>query len=217
MQKLIAWLEDTHIRRLPIRDRAPLIHAPFTPALHDYLVQLNAPAIVLPPNVKDEVSDVRLLHPALAWLVDLALNLHYSDDADYYNEPVDPWDGLCVPVVKGANSSPEVKEATANLLKILNIEDPPESPEDGLNIAADIIEHLTADTPTTVGEVPSLDDIPLGFSTNDPLVDRVVKIMRVLHIRQLHDLQDDINDIIADMQAITADPKTNSKLGKIGR
>lgn len=214
---MVAWLEDTHIRRLLIKDRAPLIHAPFSPALRDYLVQLDAPNIVLPPETHDEVSDVRLLHPALAWLVDLALNLHYADDAHYYNEPVDPWDGLCVPIVNGANSSSEVKQATANLLKVLNIEDLPDSPEEGLNVAADIIEHLTADTFSNVKEVPSLTDIPLGFSTNDPLVDRVATIMRLLHVRQLHELQGEINDMIADMQLITADPKTNSKLGKVGR
>lgn len=62
-----------------------------------------------------------------------------------------------------------------------------------------------------------LDELPLGFTTGDEAVDRFAKIVRVLHVRQLRELQDEINDAVARMQQVTANPKTDVKLGKVGR
>lgn len=218
IQKLIAWLEDTHIRRLPVADRTPLYHSPFIPAVRQYLNQLDAPTRVIPALTTDVAPKENVLLPSLAWLVDLALNLRYSDDAAFFNEPVDPWDGLCVPVISDAAHSPDVQRATTDLLRTLGIDTVPESPDDGLCVAADAVEYLTSDIPDITNvAVPTVDTISLGFSTGDEVVDRAATIMRILHVRQLRDLQSEINDLIADMQAVTADPKTNSKLGKVGR
>lgn len=43
------------------------------------------------------------------------------------------------------------------------------------------------------------------------------KIVRLLHLKELRDLQTKINAAIVAVQAITADPKTDSRLGKVGR
>ena len=43
------------------------------------------------------------------------------------------------------------------------------------------------------------------------------KILRLLHIKELRDLQTKINETIASIQSITANPKTDSSLGRVGR
>lgn len=174
-----------------------------------------------------------MLNAPVAWLVDLALNLHYADHAHSYNEPVDPWHGRCLPVVDGAARSPTVAQALAGLLRTLHLPDDGAllpSPVDGALVAADIVRHIVSDVATTTAAAASdaqrddprndchvqVDQVPLGFSTGDDGTDRIATIMRLLHVRQLRSLQDDINNIIADMQALTANPQTNSKLGKVG-
>lgn len=184
-------------------------------SLRNYLHVLSAPKIVI-PSTADQIPQ------SVGWLVDLALHLHYTDSAASYNEPVDPWHGLCVPTVPDSVNDPAVKDASVRLLEALGVE-LPVSPlkdvpaDDGLCVAADIVEHLVKIPYGLEIDVPPIDEIPLGFGTGDPVVDKTAKIMRALHVRQLRQVQDEINHVIADMQALTADPKTNSKLGKVGR
>jgi len=82
-----------------------------------------------------------------------------------------------------------------------------------------------------------LEDIDLGFKTKglnerkdsvvverkklfffflDTTVDTAAKILRLLHIKELRDLQTRINETIVSVQSITANPKTDTKLGKVG-
>jgi RLL motif-containing protein 1 len=42
-------------------------------------------------------------------------------------------------------------------------------------------------------------------------------VLRLLYIRELRDLQNSANEAIVAVQALTADPKTDTKLGKVGR
>uniref|UniRef100_A0A915IFW4 RNA transcription, translation and transport factor protein n=1 Tax=Romanomermis culicivorax TaxID=13658 RepID=A0A915IFW4_ROMCU len=64
--------------------------------------------------------------------------------------------------------------------------------------------------------VIQLDDFESGIDAGDFVLNRAVKILRLLHVRELRDLQTKINETIVDLQNITADPKTDEKLGKIG-
>lgn len=173
-------------------------------------------------DVDGTYADVNRLRRTAGWLVDLALTLHYSDKASFYNEPVDPWEGRCVPVIEGASKDPQVAKAVERLSQTVGIDTSSlEDPSDGVSVVADIAEFLVqqkeSGTPVDVSSLPSLEDIPLGFKTGEPAVDRAATVMRLLHVRQLRALQNDINDLIGDMQALTANPKTNSKLGKVGR
>nr|ACO15377.1 C14orf166 [Caligus clemensi] len=51
----------------------------------------------------------------------------------------------------------------------------------------------------------------------DPVVLSSAKVLRLLHISSLRDLQNNINQVIVRIQGITADPKTDTSLGKVGR
>ena len=57
----------------------------------------------------------------------------------------------------------------------------------------------------------------LYFIVTDYILDEAAKILRLLHISELRDLQTKINEAIVAVQAITADPKTDQRLGKVGR
>lgn len=56
----------------------------------------------------------------------------------------------------------------------------------------------------------------LAFYLSDSAVNEAAKILRLLHISQLRELQTRINEAIVAVQAITADPKTDQSLGRLG-
>jgi len=57
----------------------------------------------------------------------------------------------------------------------------------------------------------------LGFQTGDKQLDRGATVLRLLYIDDLRTLQTQVNEIVATLQDFTANPKTDSKLGKVGR
>lgn len=215
LQKLTCWLEDTRIRRREVSKRGDLRTNAFLPALGAYLRELDAPFV--PP------SDDQKIPEAVTWLVDIALRLHFDDREQLYNVPYDPWEGRCVPVVSGAADDSLVAERVLDMLRCLQVDAIPPSSVDGLKVIADIAtDRLSSDQlmePMDMDEEGSmsLDDLPLGFSTGDAAVDQVAKVLRILHIRELRRLQNRVNAAIAAMQTVTANPKTDAKLGKVGR
>ena len=50
----------------------------------------------------------------------------------------------------------------------------------------------------------------------DPVLNEAAKVLRLLHVAELRDLQTKINEIIVAVQKLTADPKTDQRLGKVG-
>lgn len=55
------------------------------------------------------------------------------------------------------------------------------------------------------------------ISPNDPALDLPMRILRLLQIQSLRQLQTHINETIVAVQNLTANPKTDTKLGKVGR
>lgn len=62
----------------------------------------------------------------------------------------------------------------------------------------------------------SIEQMPLGFDSGDKIINEAAKILRLLYIQDLRTLQTKINETIVGVQSFVADPKTDSKLGKIG-
>ena len=59
---------------------------------------------------------------------------------------------------------------------------------------------------------------PLGFETGGgEALDAAARVLRMLHVRRLRELQDGVNRAIVAMQEYTANPKTDSRLGRVGR
>lgn len=49
------------------------------------------------------------------------------------------------------------------------------------------------------------------------MLNHAAKVLRLLYVQDLRDLQTRINEAIVAVQAITANPKTDTRLGKVGR
>jgi RLL motif-containing protein 1 len=62
-----------------------------------------------------------------------------------------------------------------------------------------------------------ISEFPLGFDTGDASVNKVALVLKMMYISDLRDLQNDLNGLISLGQEYTANPKTNTKLGKVGR
>ena len=58
--------------------------------------------------------------------------------------------------------------------------------------------------------------MPIKTNIKDPVLNKSAKLIRLLYINDLRELQTDVNKIIADVQSITANPKTDTTLGKVG-
>ena len=54
------------------------------------------------------------------------------------------------------------------------------------------------------------------FHLSDNVINEAAKILRLLYIKDLRILQTKINEIIVSVQNITANPKTDTSLGKVG-
>jgi len=44
-----------------------------------------------------------------------------------------------------------------------------------------------------------------------------LSVLRMLYVADLRELQDAVNEILVEVQSYTADPKTDSSLGVVGR
>jgi RLL motif-containing protein 1 len=60
-------------------------------------------------------------------------------------------------------------------------------------------------------------DVDLGFDTGDYVLNQAAKILHLLYIHNLRDLQTRINECVVAVQSVTANPKTDTKLGKVGK
>ncbi len=78
-----------------------------------------------------------------------------------------------------------------------------------------------ARSPGGGGEAPSaatvLSDLPLGFSTGDQVVDIAATVLRMLYIKDMRELQDQVDAAIVKMQEFTAEPKTDATMRREGR
>ncbi|KAJ8974968.1 hypothetical protein NQ317_004805 [Molorchus minor] len=59
-------------------------------------------------------------------------------------------------------------------------------------------------------------DADLGIDLHDPVLNEAAKILRLIYIHDLRDLQTKANELIVAVQNVTANPKTDTRLGKVG-
>ena len=67
------------------------------------------------------------------------------------------------------------------------------------------------------GGVPiEFEELVSGFDFEDKNLNYAASVLRYLFIRDLRELQTKINECIVQVQALTANPVTDTKLGKVG-
>ncbi|XP_078675740.1 RNA transcription, translation and transport factor protein-like isoform X2 [Branchiostoma floridae x Branchiostoma belcheri] len=191
-RNMIVWLEDQKVRHYKIEDRANLRNiqsADWPTAFKQYLEELACPV-----NHGDKSA-------VMDWLLGYAVRLEYGDNA----------------------SSADFRAGVASLAQLLQI---PQHEDQLMLLKAIrklIQEKLSKEAiaesqnKKTEGVPILLQDLDAGFDTGDPAVNEAAKILRLLHIHELRDLQTKINEAIVSVQAITANPKTDQALGKVGR
>eukprot|EP00038_Savillea_parva_P012659 m.206134 g.206134 ORF g.206134 m.206134 type:complete len:244 (-) comp23219_c0_seq1:29-760(-) len=219
LRNLVVWLEDTKICKYKIEDRTPLRDADsaaWVAAFEQYLKDLACPR-----GHGLELREAR--HELLDWLIGHAVALQYADNRDAF------------PPVRAVASDAKADHAAATPIELSRpeIEElatllqlPPH--EDSVVLLRAIASVLTTKfTPAAISAAVaakdetkqnmSLDSTPLGFATGDSGLDKACKVLRLLHIADLRDLQTRINELIVAVQLLTADPKTNTRLGKVGK
>jgi len=217
------WLEDQKIRHYKVEDRVGLRDIDsdgWSSCAQKYLTDLGCP------------YDITQTQSLIDWLLGFAVRLEYGDDVDRYNKAQPPGvkkqsDGTTGSLLDDIDhNSVEFKAGVGALAKLLEI--PPHFDHLVVLKAVSLLitqrlskEALDRTASVSEGGPPPqiipLNKMDLGFETSDPVVSEAAKILRLLHVRELRDLQDLANQAIVAVQILTANPKTDSKLGKVGQ
>mmetsp|Transcript_24916 Transcript_24916/g.25137 ORF Transcript_24916/g.25137 Transcript_24916/m.25137 type:complete len:232 (+) Transcript_24916:100-795(+) len=204
--KLVRWLEDRKIRELEINERQKLRENSdeWDDEFMKYLERLGCPIKWNPDFSID----------CLHWLVSHAISVEYEDEAD---------DCADVEYMMNVDQSIESKLDELDLigefigLNRIPHEDDDEYLERIVKVLKVKLSMKSYYTPVNMKLSMTLDDFPLELDTGDTICNKVVKILKMLHILDLRALQSDVNSIIISGQEFTANPKTNTALGKVGR
>lgn len=211
---LIAWLEDQKIRHYKVEDRDILRNAPspeWDQTFQKYIIDLG---YTLPLDDRNALID---------WLLGLSVRLEYGDNVDKYKDAGSRKPGAPNPLDSLDFNDADFKAGVASLAQLLQI--PPHI--DHLivlkaicllvkeKLSKEALEKLTREGIKPASSIP-LDKIDLGFETADYITQEAAKILRLLHIRELRELQNLANEAIVAVQSLTANPKTDTKLGQVG-
>ncbi|XP_006632473.1 RNA transcription, translation and transport factor protein [Lepisosteus oculatus] len=217
-RNFIVWLEDQKIRHYKIEDRGNLrnIHSSDWPKhFEKYLQDVSCP---FKAQERQEAVD---------WLLGLAVRFEYGDNAEKYRN--------CKPEIAANNAgkqsdplinldinNPDFKAGVMALANLLQIQRHDDYLVMLKAIRILVQERLTQEAiakanQSKEGLPVALDKHILGFDTGDATLNEAAQILRLLHIEELRDLQTRINEAIVAVQAIIADPKTDHRLGKVGR
>lgn len=225
-RKVIVWLEDQKIRYYKIEDRKNLrdIHSPEWPKVFEqYCNDLNCPI-----TSKNEAD-------LLEWFIGHTIWLDFGDDCKKYQQVIGSKakinEEINIPSVKSANpldnldfESDGFKTGISSVAKSLKI---PKHPDHLVTLEACsklVCNKLNSNgvkqpnnAPVVKGKSLTAMSLKSGFNMNDVILDNAAKGLSLLYIQDLRNLQTKINETIVAVQNITANPKTDTKLGKVGK
>jgi len=226
IQKLVSWLEDVKIRFYKIENREPLKNhsdtwkTDFCKYLHD---------LKCTRKYSDKMGQAELL-TVIDWILNHAISLEYKDNSAQYNANVEFLKNQSSSEVVVEDStiynSPEFQHEVESLAQTLQI---PHHQDYTVMLKAilelidkkfseEVIKVALAnkDKPLSLNVVTP-EVFPLGFDTGDKLVNECATILRLLYIEDQRKLQTKINELLVAVQNYTANPKTDTSLGKTGR
>lgn len=209
--KVILWLEEEKIRLYEKIDRAPLrkFDKSWFEAVGKYAKELGVPA----DGLTEKAINVKL--NVLNGLTNLAVHDIYrdQDEANQLQNAVPHH-------APAAGPKQRLGELLPALNRILGTFELPQLPQDAMDtdILAGLKCALVRVAPTGAEE-PTMDlrKLPLGIDVVDPEVRKAVAVLRLLHGLELQQLQVNINTVINELQQLTANPQTDSRLGRVGR
>ncbi|OXU20825.1 hypothetical protein TSAR_004010 [Trichomalopsis sarcophagae] len=223
VKKLVPWLEDQKIRQYKIEDRKDLqnINSDQWPATFEkYLEDVGCPSF-------------QALLDKVEWLIGLAIRLEFEDNCEKYRAITSSNTKSkheSAPSIKSSNpldnldfQSNDFKDGVNALAKLLNI---PQHPNHLITLEACsklICKRLNPNAvqnPNSVivrGQPFPIMETEVGYNMGDAALNKAAKVLSLLYIQDLRDLQTKINEAIVSVQSITANPKTDTKLGRVGR
>jgi RLL motif-containing protein 1 len=118
-------------------------------------------------------------------------------------------------------SDADLKEGVERLAKTLQLLPHPKPMITLKAIALHLERAVSSDVNTEKSEEDSrhfdLLQLPLGFDTDDKALQIAARILRLLLLGDLRQLQNQINQLLVAAQEITAQPRTDTSLGQVGR
>lgn len=232
LKPLVVWLEDQKIRHYKIEDRTPLrekngrewvlMFKKYLTALEcPYAVELDLPAVLdwlLGVAVRYEFGEVAESNPDIrqglgreAVFASLPRQLSQPGKSALDIDVTDPI------FISGT-------QALAKILKITPHPDPSVLLEAARiviqeKLTESALEEAASKSAAKKEEVKqyTITAKECGFDLGDPVLSEAAKVLRLLHIQELRDLQTRINELIVAVQKITANPKTDQSLGQVGR
>ena len=237
LKVLVVWLEDQKIRHYKIEDRAGLHNhegEEWTRTFKQYMHQLECPF-----NVDTHLQSV------VDWLLGVAMRYEYEDTAKEHSElrcglaSLDP--SQKVPLALHSDpgksaldidpSNPTFSSGVKALAKIMQVTQHPD-PSVLLEAVTIVIQEKLSDSALEAAKSDkagadggrkkkvkqfNVTAKECGFDLGDPVLSEAAKVLRLLHIQELRDLQTHINEVIVAVQAVTANPKTDQTLGRVGK
>lgn len=231
VRNMIVWLEDRKICLYKIEDRDPLrnISSPaWVGALKKYLSDLACP-----------IQNLSQKGAVMNWLLSHAIRLEYMDNEAEINLKHEEREKRKTGGTSDETESvlndlegddPHLKAGISSLVHLLNL---PHHPDHMIMLQAvsRLVENKLSESAIAFAKseaeqkkprLKEVDFLPLnktnlGFETSDSAVNEAAKIIRLLHIHELRELQTFINESIVTVQNITADPRTDQSLGRVGR
>ncbi|XP_055542169.1 RNA transcription, translation and transport factor protein [Wyeomyia smithii] len=224
-RNIILWLEDQKIRHYTIEDRANLRKtnsaAEWDPAYEKYKLDLK-----FPRNLQSKAEE-------LTWLFLYAIKLEYSDNVDRYRPMTaarkldEEKKATAAPEIKSTNpfdnidfTSKDFEEGSRKLAEKLGVAYHPDhlvSLRASGRVISTMLNKDVLKEPIITGKPFPIDEgIGMGYE-KDPDLEKAARILRLLQIQSLRKLQTAINETIVSVQNITADPRTDTTLGKVGK
>ncbi|XP_015116201.1 RNA transcription, translation and transport factor protein isoform X2 [Diachasma alloeum] len=220
LKKLVVWLEDQKIRHYTVQDRAPLRdinNQEWEKVFEKYILDVGCP-----------VTTTSL--DKLEWLVGLAVRLEFENKLEKYQIKRDgEKTDAVVPSVKSTNpldnldfTSNEFKEGVQSIAKLLKIAQHPNhliTLEACSKYVAARLNPAALKNPrslTIKGTPFPIMETEMGFDMGDKVLNNTAKALNLLYIQDLRNLQTSINEAIVAVQNITANPKTDTKAGRVG-
>ncbi|VDM33494.1 unnamed protein product [Hydatigera taeniaeformis] len=194
--KLLVWLEDRVICSLPISDRFRDIDSKTWP---NYVDMVNC-------------GDYKGNRGSKSYATSQEADIFAGIDGRLWGF-----------VLTAQADSSQFREGVHRLAEALNVPQHPDPKQTFRGICVLIERMMSKESLKRAREehrekieLLRVDDIFLGFEVDDPALLPAAVALRLLHVSELRNLQDLINFAIVKVQQLTADPKTDEKLGQVG-
>jgi len=218
-RNLVSWLEENKICFYKKPDRVLLSNISdqnWEQSFIKYLDDVECPKESRP---KDKSLSSNQKAIILEWLINFSIKkkIEFSKKSAYYNEYLDK----IQTEAKEKKQNENIEEISSNLptlheneyvIKMAQLLEvpPPSSPEETqkfLTAVARYLERKMENQNTPAPNQVDLKEFQLGFETGDQSLDSALKILRMLYVNDLRDLQSHINHMIVSAQNLTANPK----------